>query len=187
VQLTQGRMGVRTRTGWRSYVDPSSTKRAMPGYLDGCVARMPSAARRLHDVTLESRPALQVIKDYGTSPRVLIYEDSPYLGSTRKSGRYKHDMLDDQQHRQLAEALHDARTGVVISEYPSKLYDSLYGGWDRVELPTSTGQHGGRDDRTEVLWSNRPIAGPTLFDLDDLDDLDDLVAADGPDPFPAQP
>jgi DNA adenine methylase len=32
VQLTQGRMGVRTRrTGWRCYVDPAGTSTAMPG------------------------------------------------------------------------------------------------------------------------------------------------------------
>lgn len=28
---------------------------------------------------------------YGRSPGVLIYADPPYLGSTRKSGRYKYD------------------------------------------------------------------------------------------------
>src|SRR5580765_3117939 len=109
VQLTQGRMGVRTRTGWRNYVDPAGTKTAMPGYLDGYVDRMAACARRLHNVSLESRPALQIIKDYGASPRVLIYADPPYLGSTRKSGRYKHEMLTDAQHEELADALHQAR------------------------------------------------------------------------------
>lgn len=166
VQLTQGRMGVRTKTGWRCYVDPAGTKTAMPGYLDGYVDRMASAARRLHSVSLESRPALQLIEDYGRSPGVLIYADPPYLGSTRKSGRYKHEMLTDDQHTQLAHALRAARAAVVVSGYPSPLYERLYAGWDRVDIPTTTGQGGSRQDRVEVLWSNRPIADPQLFALD---------------------
>jgi DNA adenine methylase len=165
VQLTQGRMGVRTRTGWRCYVDPAGTKTAMPGYLDGYVDRMAAAAARLHNVSLESRPALQLIDDYGRSPRVLIYADPPYLGSTRKSGRYKHEMLTDAQHAELADALRDVRSAVVVSGYASALYERLYAGWDRVEIPTTTGQGGTRQDRTEVLWSNRPIGDPCLFEV----------------------
>ncbi len=163
VQLTQGRMGVRTRTGWRTYIDPAGTKTAMPGYLDGYVGRMAAAAERLHHVSLESRPALQLIEDYGRSPRVLIYADPPYLGSTRKSGRYKHEMLGDAAHEELAAALHAARGPVVLSGYRSALYDRLYTGWDRVEIATTTGQGGTRQDRVEVLWSNRPIGDPQLF------------------------
>lgn len=164
VQLTQGRMSVRTRTGWRCYVDPAGTKTAMPGYLDGYVDRMEPAAARLHNVSLESRPALQLIEDYGRSPGVLIYADPPYLGSTRKSGRYKHEMLGAAAHEELAEALRNARAAVVVSGYASPLYDRLYDGWDRVEIPTTTGQGGTRQDRVEVLWSNRAIGQPTLFD-----------------------
>ena len=165
VQLTQSRMAVRTRTGWRCYVDPAGTKTAMPGYLDGYVDRMAAAAARLHNVSLESRPALRLIEDYGRSPRVLIYADPPYLGSTRKSGRYKHEMLAAAEHEELAEGLHQARAAVVLSGYDSPLYDRLYADWDRVEIPTTTGQGGTRQDRTEVLWSNRPISAPCLFEV----------------------
>lgn len=165
VQLTQGRMGVRTRTGWRCYVDPAGTKTAMPGYLDGYVARMAPAAARLHNVSLESRPALQMIEDYGRSPGVLLYADPPYLGSTRKSGRYRHEMLSDAEHDELAQALRAAQAAVVVSGYASPLYDRLYDGWDRVDIPTTTGQGGTRQARVEVLWSNRPIGDPQLFSV----------------------
>lgn len=49
---------------------------------------------------------------------------------------------------------------------PSPLYDELYDGGYSVALPAFTGQAGTRGDRTEVLWSNRPLAGVEegLFD-----------------------
>lgn len=60
--------------------------------------------------------------------------------------------------RGLAESLHAARAAVVLSGYPSDLYDrDLYPGWDRHSIATSTGQGGAWDARTEVLWSNRPL------------------------------
>lgn len=149
-----------------SLLDPAGTKTPMPGYLDGYVDRMAPAAARLHNVSLESRPALQLVED-GRSPGVLIYADPPYLGSTRKSGRYKHEMLAAADHEQLADALRAASAAVVVSGYDSPLYDRLYSVWDRVAIPTTTGQGGTRQDRVEVLWSNRPIAQPTLFDHDD--------------------
>jgi DNA adenine methylase len=99
---------------------------------------------------------------------VLIYADPPYLGSTRTGGRYKHEMLTAAQHEELAESLHQARAGVVLSGYPSPLYERLYAGWDLVEIPTTTGRSGTPLDRAEVLWSNRPIAEPRLFTDDQL-------------------
>jgi D12 class N6 adenine-specific DNA methyltransferase len=54
----------------------------------------------------------------------------------------------------------------VLSGYPSPLYDRWYSGWRRVTFTTGTGQAaaGEWSTRTEVLWSNRPIGEPTLFD-----------------------
>lgn len=94
-----------------------------------------------------------------------LSREPPYLGSTRKSGRYKHEMLTDDQHAELAAALHTARAAVVVSSYASPLYERLYDGWDRVDVPTTTGQGGARQDRIEVLWSNRPIGDPQLFSV----------------------
>lgn len=157
VQLTQGRAGVRTRTGWRHYVNPAGSSASMPDYLAGYVDRMAAAASRLADVSLESRPALELIASYGRDRRVLLYVDPPYLGATRRSGGYAVDMPGEAEHRELAEALHAARAAVVLSGYPSQLYDELYAGWDRHTIAASTGQGGTWEARTEVLWSNRPL------------------------------
>lgn len=158
VLLSQGRAGALRRTGWRHYVKPSAT--SMPDYLAGYVARMGPAAARLHDVSLESMPALDLIAKYGAEPDVLLYVDPPYLGSTRTKSYdgYVCEMRGEQDHRDLADALHAARAAVVLSGYASDLYDrELYAGWDRHTMSAGTGQGDGWGNRTEVLWSNRPL------------------------------
>lgn len=159
VCLTQARGGTFRRTGWRYYRDPSSSYVGMPAYLRGYLQRLPPAAERLREVSLECRPALELIDAFGSHPECLLYVDPPYLGSTRgkASDYYQHDMRDDADHRALAEALLACRASVVLSGYPSALYDELYAGWDRVEMSASTGQSGTWANRTEVLWSNREL------------------------------
>lgn len=174
VRLTQGRgNSLRpSRTGWRHYVNPSGSSASMPGYLDGYVGRMAAVAERLHAVSLECLPALDLIAKYGAEPDVLLYVDPPYLGATRDSRpQYRHEMQGETEHRELAEALHAARASVVLSGYASDLYDrDLYAGWDRHTLAAATGNAGGDRARTEVLWSNRPLGGnvPALFDLAEM-------------------
>lgn len=169
VQLSQGRAGVRTRTGWRHYVEPTGST-SMPDYLTGYVARIAPAATRLARVSLECRPALDVIRSYGRDPRVLLYVDPPYLGTSRNSGGYLHEMRSEAEHGELAEALHSCAAAVVLSGYPSPLYDeSLYPDWHRHTFTSGTGQNAETwGNRTEVLWSNRPLgAEMRLFDLDE--------------------
>jgi DNA adenine methylase len=167
VQLTQGRAGTRRRTGWRHYVAARGGT-PMPDYLVGYLDRMPPAAERLHRVSLESMPALELIAKYGADPETLLYVDPPYLGSTRCRSwdGYPHEMRGEDEHRDLADALHVARAAVVLSGYPSDLYDlELYPDWYRLAMPASTGQGGEWANRTEVLWSNRPFGGaPALFE-----------------------
>lgn len=169
IQLTQGRSGTRRRTGWRHYVAPHRSNTSLPDYLDGYVERMAAAAERLHMVSLESMPALDLIARYGGETGVLLYVDPPYIGSTRSKSwdGYTHDMRAEVDHRELAEALHAARAAVVLSGYASALYDrELYADWDRHTMPAGTGQGGEWANRTEVLWSNRPLGRtPSLFDL----------------------
>lgn len=160
VRLTQSRSGTLRRTGWRYYINPAGSSASMPDYLDGYVSRMAAVAERLHAVSLECRPALEVIAAYGAEPDCLLMCDPPYLGTTRGWGRnYRCEMKDESEHRELAEALWDCAAAVVLCGYPSALYDELYEGWDRAECPAQTGNAVGSRSRTEVLWCNRPLAG----------------------------
>lgn len=162
VTLSQGRAGLLRRTGWRHYVDPAGSVTSMPGYLEAYVRRMRLASGRLLGVSLECQPALELIHRYGRSPNVLLYVDPPYLGSTRVSGGYRHEMKSEAEHRELAAALNTCRAAVVLSGYDSPLYLELYQGWRTVRIPTTTGQGGSREERTEVLWFNRHPE-PDLF------------------------
>lgn len=175
VQLTQGRGAVGVKSGWRHYIKPAGGT-GLPDYLAGYLRRFGPVVERLQRVSLECRPALEVVAAYGRDPEVLLYVDPPYLGSSRASGgdprggthRYRHEMLGADDHRELAEALRSAAAAVVLSGYPAPLYDELYDGWHRAEFATGTGQsaRGEWSQRTEVLWSNRPfpVLAPSLFD-----------------------
>lgn len=164
VLLTQGRSGTLRRTGWRHYVNPAGSSISMPAYLDSYVDRLAPAVERLHAVSLECRPALEVIDRYGAHDDALLYVDPPYLGETR-TRNYAHEMASEHDHMELAAALHACRATVVLSGYPSPLYRQLYSDWEWTEISTRTGQATGPRTRTEVLWSNRPLAASHQHDL----------------------
>ena len=171
VRLTQGRGGHLWRgIGWRHYQDPQGSGSSMPEYLETYVARLAPAARRLRSVSLECKPALEVIQSYGRHPGCLIYADPPYLKSTRTWGNgngYGHEMTTDEEHRELLDALLGCRAAVVLSGYASELYDGLLTAWFRREIATLADNGGSDRERVEVLWSNRPFPQGSLFDLED--------------------
>lgn len=166
VRLTQGRSGTMRRTGWRHYKDPQSSL-SMPGYLEAYRKRLLPVAERIADVSLECRPALELIAAYGSRASVLLYVDPPYLGTVRGSSNsnYGVEMRTDAQHRELAAALWDCTATVLLSGYASPLYDELYEGWHRYTAATWTANATSDKARTEVVWSNRPLAGQPELDL----------------------
>lgn len=111
---------------------------------------------RLAGVVIECRPAEEIIKQHDGA-RTLHYVDPPYLPSTRnkgnpycKKGAYRHEMTEE-EHGELAALLHSVEGMVVLSGYPSKLYDALYSEWKTVERKS---QADGARARREVLWLN---------------------------------
>ncbi|OFB37945.1 DNA methyltransferase [Mycolicibacterium sp. (ex Dasyatis americana)] len=171
IKLSQGRSGTLQSTGWRNYVDPAGCSVGMPRYLDGYVERMAACAERLHRVSLECRPALEIVKQYGAFANCCLYIDPPYLGTTRTrgGGTYRHEMREHDEHLELIWELMGCQASVVLSGYPSDLYDDALASWDRIDISTMTGQSRGEGrGRTEVLWSNRPLTDQrSLFDLED--------------------
>jgi hypothetical protein len=94
---------------------------------------------------------------------VLIYADPPYLMSTRTAAdrhRYRHD-YDEPDHRALIARLRELPAAVIISGYPSALYDELLGDWRTHAFQAMT--RGGV--RTEQLWMNYRQAGRPLGEL----------------------
>ncbi len=165
VMLTQGQSArLRGSTGWRYAVEPKvgSIAARLEKYRD----RLSPAAARLMRVSLECRPALQVAAEYGKHPKALLYVDPPYPLEVRDGTNYEHEMTDD-DHRAMAQCLRAARGAVVLSGYACTLYDQeLFPDWHRHEIDATTTQ-GTRVKRTEVIWSNRPLAnsGDSILDL----------------------
>lgn len=169
VLLSQGRGSTLRRTGWRFYRDPAGSSISFPGYLEAYSQRIMPAAERIAGVSLECRPALEVIADYGQHSNVLLYVDPPYLRTSRNSTNYRHEMPSADEHGALLDALRDCAATVVLSGYPAPMYDEHLADWQRVDLAAWTG-NGIRNgatkadgDRVECLWSNRPIGEADLF------------------------
>ena len=144
-------LNTRHRSGFRikwsgSYVSSSNSWTRYPDSIARFVAR-------LQGVTIENKPALDIIAQY-QKPEVLLYCDPPYVADTRNmthhSCRYRNDM-DDDDHRALAVALRASKSMIVLSGYPSALYEELYPDWQRVTCQARI-EHG--QLRTEALWLN---------------------------------
>lgn len=155
VLLTQGRSRTMKRTGWRFYADPQGTSASFSTYMEAYRSRLLPACERLRNVSLECRPALDVIAQYGAHEDNLLYVDPPYVHTARRGARYSHEMTDT-DHRDLAEALNAVVGPVLLSGYASELYDELYGDWHQVHIGARSDNAKDRDV-IEVVWSNRPV------------------------------
>jgi len=82
--------------------------------------------------------------------RELVYCDPPYLKETRTSDRgYRFD-YEEQDHLELLSVLKKLPCHVILSGYPSALYDQWLAAWQSVELQVMN--QGGV--RTEKVWFN---------------------------------
>lgn len=94
--------------------------------------------------------AHEFLSTYHFWGRELVYSDPPYLHYTRTSTRrYRFD-YEEQDHIELLELLKSLPCSVMISGYPSHLYDELLTDWASLELQVMN--QGGV--RTEKLWFN---------------------------------
>jgi len=88
--------------------------------------------------------------DFASAGRVLVYADPPYVAATTTSSkRYRCDYT-DADHVRLIGALRRAPAMVILSGYPSRLYDALLSDWRTIEMQAMT--RGGV--RTEKVWMN---------------------------------
>jgi DNA adenine methylase len=171
VRLSQGRAAQLRRTGWRHYVRSGSTSVGVPGYLDAYVGRIVSAAERLHNVSLECRPALEVIDTYGADVDALLYVDPPYpsvvRGGSHCSSSYRHELRGEDQHAELLDRIRGVAAQVAVSGYRNPLYDRMLADWNITQMAayTGTGNHRAEASnvRSEIVWTNFEPAQPLLI------------------------
>lgn len=128
----------------RSGTTPAHDWKNYPDALDALIDR-------LRGVCIENRDAVDVMLAHD-SDQSLHYVDPPYLAETRDKGSdYRFEMTTE-QHVDLCRALKGLKGTVVLSGYPSPLYDELYGDWQKVQRKAHAD---GARDRIEVVWLSR--------------------------------
>jgi len=142
--------GALRKSGFDSRINPDgyasrlNSLRAMPDEL-------PAIAERFRRVVIESKPAAEIFDQYDRDG-VLFYVDPPYLSD--RANHYTHEM-DEAAHVELLAKLQSLAGLVVLSGYPSELYDATLTGWLRVEIKALADT---AKPRTEVLWINPKCA-----------------------------
>ena len=109
-------------------------------------------ARFQCDYPVETIPgcAPRFLAEYPFTGRELVYSDPPYLVHTRSSQRrYRFD-YEERDHVELLARLKRLPCPVILSGYPSDLYDERLGDWQTLEVQVMN-QAG---VRTEKLWFN---------------------------------
>lgn len=118
----------------------------------GSVEGLSEIVQRLLRVQIENSPAIATIQRYD-SEETLFYCDPPYPHDCRGDAKaYGYEMTDD-EHRQLAEVLKNAKGKVALSGYRCALFDELYKDWNSLEAPEKQCLSV-KKARTEVLWTN---------------------------------
>ena len=121
----------------------------------GITETIDTAAERLrgdttHLVQIEHMDALRLIDRYN-SRDVLMYLDPPYLPETRKSGKlYKHEM-DARAQITMLEKIVSSKASIVISGYPSEVYDHYLSAW---WTDTTISQTTSAEKAVEKIWMN---------------------------------
>lgn len=148
-----------SRGGLRSAFAWSDRRRGgQPGDVNAwqtALANVPAVSSRLLGVDILNRPAVEVIRRYD-APDTLIYCDPPYLPATRVSrSAYAVEMTAD-DHCELAGVLNECRARVLVSGYPSPLYDRLYRNWTRATkgIANHASQMAVKRKKEEVVWMN---------------------------------
>lgn len=128
-------------------------------------ANMRAITKRLTGVVIENRDALELMR-YHDAVTTLHYVDPPYVHETRRwrcaKDAYRHEMTDN-QHLELAELLHRLEGMVILSGYPSELYQEAYRDWQCVERRGYS--DGGKRQRTECLWLNPAVTAALNADI----------------------
>lgn len=97
--------------------------------------------------------AIEYLSKYQPKGKTVIYNDPPYMPSTRTSkARYEHELTPN-DHTKLIDnlkAISDPDTYIILSGYKNDLYEELLKGWWSKDFQAMT--RGGV--RTETVWCN---------------------------------
>jgi len=143
-------------------------------------SRLEYCAARLRDATIENEDALETCRRYD-SPRTFVYLDPPYLSvknpRSMKLAYHGNDGCKKDGeviglHERLLEWALQAKSMIMISNYPNDIYNNALASWTRTEIQVKTittrAKRGSGlvQDACEVIWTspNVPVKyQPTLL------------------------
>jgi DNA adenine methylase len=161
IKARQTRTGLAQTASLGRWANCKDTSRAgMSGVVSrwlGGVDALDDIAQRLIRVQIENRPAVDIIRLYD-SPQTLFYCDPPYLHSTRGDAKAYGFEMDEDQHREFADAVNTCKGMVAVSGYDHPLMDELFkpNHWFKTQGPDKT-IHSTKGKRSEVIWTNYEI------------------------------
>jgi len=119
------------------------------------IEQLPEVIDRLRRVQIICQSAFDAIPRFDHA-EALIYCDPPYVHSTRADKAVYHGEMDDKEHRALGSMLRKCKGKVILSGYPSDLYEEIYKGWKCVKFDIANHASGGKSKarETECLWMN---------------------------------
>jgi DNA adenine methylase len=119
------------------------------------ISQLPKISERLQNVFIINRSAMEVLKIFD-NVNVLAYIDPPYLPETRESPQVYDFEMNIEGHMELAEVLNNFKGKVLISAYPSRLYNRLYKGWtcESKKIVNHSSQQKIKPTKVELLWRN---------------------------------
>lgn len=146
--------GFCTNTGWRH---SHSTNTAKAYY--NAVQIIRDFGKRMKNVMIDNRDFREIIRVWDAS-HTLFYVDPPYIGREK----YYAGGFTEQDHRDLAEMLRNAKGKVILSYYDDPLLDELYSEWYREKFQaTRQVVNGDNNLAVELLLMNFDNGQLTLF------------------------
>ena len=125
-------------------------------------ATVEQACVRVRDLVVECRDWRKLCLRYD-SVNTLLFLDPPYAPSTRRSGRYVHEMTED-DHAELVQFLLHCRSKIILCGYDNPAYqDLLRRGWWKMSRPSRCclnnrpGSNRPRQHRVESIWLNYKV------------------------------
>lgn len=150
---------------------------SIPSTIMSRLGRFGPAVERLANVSIESGDAVDLIERLATDD-TLIYLDPPYAAETRVGRKhlsdgsrsdYVCDMMGEAEHRRLGEVVNATSAKVVLSGYPSAMYDEMFADWNQTRFDvtsfSSNARTSKRGSRVEVCWTNFDPPAQMSFDL----------------------
>jgi DNA adenine methylase len=116
---------------------------------------LPAVHARIRRVVVLDRPAIEVLRSED-SPDTIFYLDPPYLKETRSVPDVYGFEMSRADHCELLDSVRNVCGKIMLSGYPSDLYDATLARWNRhtFDLPNNAAAGKSKARETEVLWCN---------------------------------